>query len=139
MISSINMSNIKLTIKFDFYLKIFISNASTRNWTENILIFILSLKELTFRRINYNFLHSWKYILYSTYLSWNDSLNQTFSIVFNHHLCLLSSRIKSNMKWKISSISRFYTNIYSISSNEKIIQFQTILRNLSIIFLTPKN
>ena len=139
MISSINILNIKLTTKFDFYLKIFIPNISTRNWIENILILILSLKELTFRYISYNFLHSWKYILYSTYLSWNDSSNQIFSIIFSHHLRLLSSRIKLNMKWKISSIPRFYANAYSISSNEKITQFQTIPGNLPIIFLTPKN
>ena len=139
MISSINMLNIKLTTKSDSYLKIFISNISIRNWIENILILILSLKELIFRHISYNLLHSWKYILYFIYLSWNNSLNQTFLVIFNRYLRLLSSRIKLNMKWKISSISRFYINIYSISSNERITQFQTIPGNLSIIFLIPKN
>ena len=136
---NISMSNIKLTTKSDFYLKTFISNISTRNWIRNILVHILSLKGLIFRRINYSFLHSWKYILYSIFPFWNNSSNQIFLIVSSHRLHLLLSRIKSNMKSKISSIPRFYANVYSILSSGKITQFRTIYRNLSIISSISRN
>ena len=112
MISSINISNIKSIIKSNFYLKIFISNISIKNWIRNILIYILSLKKLIFKYINYNFLYLWKYILYSIYLSWNNSSISIFSIVFNLYFHLLLSKIKSSIKWKIFWFQDLYKYLF---------------------------